>query len=465
MSDSTLDSVRAIVEGRFPPAEAAPPRANLFTLLGDTYALDVRESVTRLCPDSLCPRAKDGPAVRLRWLLEDLAAVYLHRVIPPAWADRLPDVTNNWGGFFRGGQLAGSPTWMQQARRETARDRPALLREFFRRAARPGQEPRLHFLHLLFPHEPIAYLPDGTNYGQTWLRGTPEGRWDDHPWAIASAQQRHTLQAQLADRLLGELLDALESSGRLEDSLLLVTADHGMSFLAGDTRRALSERNAQSVLRVPLFLRTPGQKQGRRDPRPAMTVDILPTVLDHLGLDPALLELDGVSLAAEAPPGPRPRRANSFADRRLRVVEEEQLELRGIVAQARFRLGLDGPEPLWSIGPFDDRRGEPLESLCVPEPTRIRYRLEALEPLPGTDPADFVPAYVLGRVAGREPPEESLSFVVSSGGEVVASGFTWRFHGAWQFFALVEPRWSARTDWRPEVYLVDGERCLAPRAP
>lgn len=62
---------------------------------------------------------------------------------------------------------------------------------------------------------------------------------------------------------LGRLVDVLESSGRWEETLLLVTADHGQAFGAGGSMfHGLSIDD--TVLRVPLWVRFPGGRSGGR---------------------------------------------------------------------------------------------------------------------------------------------------------------------------------------------------------
>jgi len=87
-----------------------------------------------------------------------------------------------------------------------------------------------------------------------------------------------------ADTLLGELIDALERRGLLASTLAVVTADHGEEFFEhGRTQH--KQLYAEPNLAVPLLLLVPG-----RPPRvvdaPVELVDVLPTVLELLGLPP-----------------------------------------------------------------------------------------------------------------------------------------------------------------------------------
>ena len=87
-----------------------------------------------------------------------------------------------------------------------------------------------------------------------------------------------------ADRRLGALLQAIEAAGELDDTLVVVLSDHGENI--GD--HALMEHQLclyESLLRVPLALRLPGEAAaGRGDDSPVQLVDVAPTVLDVVGV-------------------------------------------------------------------------------------------------------------------------------------------------------------------------------------
>ena len=100
---------------------------------------------------------------------------------------------------------------------------------------------------------------------------------------------------RFTDRRLGELLDRLAASGRLDDTLLIVTSDHGEEFLEHGGLRH-SHTLYQEMLHVPLIVRAPGGERGRRVRDPVGLADVLPTTLELLGL-PSPEGLDGRSLA------------------------------------------------------------------------------------------------------------------------------------------------------------------------
>lgn len=466
VSDGTVDAVPAILTGRYPREQAsdltvAAQPINLFTLLGRRYRFNVAEAVTRMCPRTLCPRAGPPALQRFEALLLDLSAVYLHRVLPQRWTARLPDVSNNWSGFFAAPQVFFPEGWLKFAGQQTIVDRPAYFRRFID-SVRKQPAPALNFMHILFPHGPHAYLPDGENYGLEWMRGQLDDQWGNVEWALVSGKQRHYLQTQYADRLLDELLDRLQQQRLLGESMIVVVTDHGISFKANERRRALSKDNQAAMFRVPLFIKLPGQAGSRRIDARAQTIDILPTVLSALGLSYDALHLDGVDLLQSLDTAAaRPRKASSYLDRELRTLNEDSLDIAPLVALNRRQLKLDEPGgALWDIGPFDDHRGQALKSVCTPAQADIKAVFDPFHPLPGTLPAMSLHAYVAGHFSGADAPRDSQPFLLSDRGTIVASGNTWSLRGQPQFFALVEPKFVKRPGFSPQAWLLRGSECL-----
>ena len=292
-SKATERAVPAILTGRHVERGTLPIHAdhpnNLFTLLGDSHDLNVHEGVTRLCPARLCPqRARRTLRSDVGLLLEDLGVVYLHVLLPDDLRDRLPSIDNRWENF-RGHRRSG-----------VAPDRAAVVDRFVRSIG-PRARPALHFLHVLLPHAPYEYLPSGERYeAPPGMPGLRHEEWGPDSWLAAQAQQRYLLQVGYVDTFVGRLLDQLRATGLLERSLVVVTADHGVSFHAGDGRRA-SRAHHEDIAFVPLFVKLPGQREPRIVDRPVATTDVLPTIAQALGIEvpwrlDAGLTMDGARL-------------------------------------------------------------------------------------------------------------------------------------------------------------------------
>ena len=86
------------------------------------------------------------------------------------------------------------------------------------------------------------------------------------------------------DRALGEFLDQLKSDGLYDDSVIVVYGDHSPTmddFTAGDLSY---KKDSTENRRVPLFIKLPGQTDGVIKKNTVTTQDIMPTILDVLGV-------------------------------------------------------------------------------------------------------------------------------------------------------------------------------------
>lgn len=152
-----------------------------------------------------------------------------------------------------------------------------------------AKRPVFMWLHTLPPHDP--YLPPpGAKY-RLLPRGELE-RWSQMRGmgAYASEQQalidKHRLRYGEsiigADEALGRFLDELERQGRLDRALVIITSDHGESFERGFMGHA-GDLLHEAVVRVPLVIKLPGQRDGRTLDTPVSLADVAPTIADVVG--------------------------------------------------------------------------------------------------------------------------------------------------------------------------------------
>jgi Sulfatase len=293
VADRTTIAVPAILTGRVPAADDLPIAAehpdSLFSLLGDRYAFLVEEPATDLCPEQLCgEEERPGMASRLESLVSDLSVVSLHVLLPEDLAEDLPPVDRSFGDFRNRGldptdRQGGSANDLPVGAIE---NRAELFDRFVRDLDAGARRPALHFLHVGLPHQPWEYLPDGTQYRVPRER-PPGERLVDEPAPARQMLQQHALQTVYLDRLIGRLLRRMHDLGLDRRAALVVTADHGISFRPDDESRSVTETNIAAIAGVPLFVKAPGQREGRVDDSPARTVDILPTLASQLDLEPS----------------------------------------------------------------------------------------------------------------------------------------------------------------------------------
>jgi hypothetical protein len=98
-------------------------------------------------------------------------------------------------------------------------------------------------------------------------------------------------------------MDAMRASGLYDKAVLVVTADHGISFTPGTTLRETDavRKSPAEIGWVPLFIKAPGQQAGRVDHRNWQQVDLLPTLADYAGVS-VPWRIDGVSALRDARP-------------------------------------------------------------------------------------------------------------------------------------------------------------------
>ncbi|MBI2890460.1 MAG: sulfatase-like hydrolase/transferase [Nitrospirae bacterium] len=182
--------------------------------------------------------------------------------------------------------------------------------------ARPRGEVR--YVHLYIPHSPFEVTPDGRR-AYPGKAHSFQGLYGDA--LRPRAMENYRDEIEWADRLVGEALDRLEAAGALEETLLVITSDHGESRVhsGGARGRGLGKMD-DHVARIPLFMKLPTGFPLDRVPRDDYQhVDLVPTILDVAGVK-TTERFDGVSLFA---PGVSGGRKRAFSAGREWTVDSE----------------------------------------------------------------------------------------------------------------------------------------------
>lgn len=90
-------------------------------------------------------------------------------------------------------------------------------------------------------------------------------------------------EVKYMDGEIGRVFDAMRASGQLDNTIVVVVSDHGQGL--GDHGWAGHRVLYQEAIRVPLLVSVPGHEQVKSVPDLVRTTDILPTILDYLGLE------------------------------------------------------------------------------------------------------------------------------------------------------------------------------------
>jgi arylsulfatase A-like enzyme len=196
---------------------------------------------------------------------------------------------------------------------------------------------------------------------------------------IDEIRRRYALEVENADRELGKIIQALKDRVWWQDTLLVVTSDHGEGLGQHDLVGHI-EQLYDTLLHVPLILVSPGRiAAGTEVEEPVRHVDLATTIYDFLGLD--------------APPGRgrslRPLLSDHKAERRPVV----SMTFPPTAAHDRRSLILGRFKYIFTeigqVEEFYDVEADPDEThdLAAEEPDRVaqmRSRLHLLlEPLAG----------------------------------------------------------------------------------
>jgi hypothetical protein len=274
---------------------------NLFTLFSDAYDIAAMETVTSLCPDFACANSSrqiDPMSQRWAALAVDLSVVYGHLVLPRDISDRLPAIDQTWGHFTTG--ETSDFDVIDRFLSLSDDDRRVEVDRFLETFEFDSPAPPLRFGHFLYPHTPWVLTADGRRTGVTFSAGSEGTGWGSDRWLVGQGYQRHILQAQYADTILGQVMDRMKEQEIYDEGLLVVLGDHGIAISPGvDHQRIITPDTVGSIAAVPMFVKYPSQfsavEAGTIDDIRAETVDLLPTVADVAGID-VPWSVDGLSL-------------------------------------------------------------------------------------------------------------------------------------------------------------------------
>lgn len=438
----THRAVPAQLSGRLPERGTLPwhedhPRT-LFTLLGDQLPVVRYESVTDLCPPTVCDRR---PPESLGQALRDAAVVYGHRTLPADWREELPSIDESWGSFGETGDT-GSVADAADRRRDDDGEPltgQALVTEAYSKWRELGAaeksplgqagilreqieaieaEPAVRFVHVALPHRPWALSPSGISSSYV-----PEPNEDetspDYEFSAQVEFQLHSMQVGAADVLVGELVEHLRSLPTWDETLLVVTSDHGTNLTPPDIGRMRpTDANREEVYRVPLFIKAPGESGGEVRDEPASTLDILPTIVDLLGGE-VDWEFDGHSLVDGSAPTVEPPVSTD-----VQAVLDIAARRAGQFPHGDDWIGLA------AVGEHGELVGRDVAELTTGPPAERTIEL-AQEDLFASLPTDEgqAPFVLVGRVEGRRPESE---LVVAINGRIagVLGGFK-PVNGGW----------------------------------
>jgi arylsulfatase A-like enzyme len=196
-------------------------------------------------------------------------------------------------------------------------------------------------------------------------------RLDDDHGALDYDLSQYDGEVRYTDEEIAVFLSELETRGLLENTVIVVTSDHGESFLEHGRWNHGTGLHREEI-HTPLLLVFPDARHaGTRHSSPVQTHDLYPTILDILGL-PKSPELQGRSLG-EAIGGAADPERPIFSEGRFR-----SLSLVGSVRVGAWKLIYDPKEKKAEL--YDVQRDpEERHDLARREPQRVRALVRQLE--------------------------------------------------------------------------------------
>ena len=149
------------------------------------------------------------------------------------------------------------------------------------------------------PENDLDDLPDLPLNSEVFERNAFLPPREIHQWAIDSNKWSEGVQAYLAstsfaDAMVGRVIEALDKSGRADNTIIILWSDHGWHL--GEKHRWRKTTLWEESTRVPFIVVVPGvTTPGTRSVRTVSLIDIFPTVAELVGLQPPNY-LEGASL-------------------------------------------------------------------------------------------------------------------------------------------------------------------------
>ena len=158
-----------------------------------------------------------------------------------------------------------------------------------------------HYMDTHWPYHLESSLLSGEGRARAW-RDRYTVRRNELDNVVPPKQERDYLLALydssilFVDAQVGQLLDYLTDGRALDNSLVILTSDHGEAFWEhGLWQHGAKYDFHEEILRVPLLIRLPGQTESVRIRDQVSLMDVAPTILDAVGIETNEL-MEGQSL-------------------------------------------------------------------------------------------------------------------------------------------------------------------------
>ncbi|MFO1022152.1 MAG: sulfatase-like hydrolase/transferase [Planctomycetales bacterium] len=444
----------AILTGQFPRGVKRPTLEsypfNLFSLLFNSQAfrMTVFEPYTTLYPGQKEREQRPSPSLanQTAEILSSLPLIYLHTAVPRSLPLDLPPLPGEWFGITNE-SLAPRDKLEGLLRYNWFMKRQEQMDHFLAsiKGSGNGKNP-FYFLHIAMPHFPWCYLPSGQRYLDD--RSLP-----DHPWGSlgdlremwcgdpAAAEQgrlRYLLQLGAVDHYLGEVLAAVRREGLFDDALIIVTGDHGCSYLPSHSRRSIDAENLLDIAAVPLLIKYPHQTKGAINDDNVESIDIFPTIADLIQL-PVPTPVDGRSLLHATYPV-RPKKRIRTDDGKNEDLPANLISsLKETPARWHMRRKGAWPECDYPLGPHPELIGKKVDQVTMGSPSKYEMTMKEAVTTLRADPRAIAPGRIAGYIKNLPDPTGKGDFAIAVNKVVAMTAATLQADDYYGHFSCLIP--------------------------
>ena len=193
---------------------------------------------------------------------------------------------------------------------------------------RQTETPLFLFVHYFDVHAP--YMAPEPYYGMYRRDDSDVTGTVDDTFRVKDALRKHPLQARreslaltslyagevsYVDAQVGRLIQWLRETGMLENTLVILTSDHGETMHEHPMIEAWDHGYGvyRTTQHIPLIIRHPYLSGGKREPALMSNIDVAPTLLDLLKV-PIPSRMEGVSYAGAVTGAPFTPRLHAYAE-------------------------------------------------------------------------------------------------------------------------------------------------------
>lgn len=261
--------------------------------------------------------------------------------------------------------------------------------------------------------------------------------WTGAEWQSIQAYQRFLMQLGALDGWMGKLIDKLKTEDLFDRTLIVVTADHGVSFTPNSSRRDVppEENLVANILPVPIIIKAPYQKEALISKRNAETIDIMPTLADLLDR-PLTWTIDGVSLLGDPKP-PGKRAVHNYKELSIYLTDVEQVAkssrpawITGRFPGREWMRGVNWP------GSYRELIGQEVANLPFRQNAGLTVSIDHAAYFENVDPqSGFLPAHVSGTIKWLDRGGTDLAIALN--GRLATVTTAYAYGSGWRFSAML----------------------------